>query len=207
MELFHSWICPRSMGQEKMDDRELIEEIRKGDQLAFRQLINRHRDRLVNFCVRYLGDREEGEDTAQEICVLIYEKLDTFRGDSQFSTWLYRIAVNRCKNHHGNWWNRLFRQGKKISSVDRETSEITVIDDESSPEKQTHESELSELIMNKITGLPEKFREVILLRDMEDRTYDEIEAITGISSGTVKSRLNRGRKLLQAQLAEVRDEF
>lgn len=195
------------MTENVLDDRELIEQIRDGNEGSFRILINRHRDRLVNFCVRYLGDRSEGEDIAQEVCVLLYEKLDSFRGDAQFSTWLYRIAVNRCKNRQGSWWSRLTRQGKRVSSVDRETSEIAIVDSGSSPEGSAVQSEMGEMIMNRIAELPTQFREVILLRDLEDRPYEEIAEITNSSTGTVKSRLNRARKILQTQLAEVKNEF
>ncbi len=188
-------------------DHELVTLIKNGDEPAFRTLIDRYRDRLVTFCSRYLGSDSDGEDIAQEVCVLLYEKLGSFKENAQFSTWLYRIAVNRCKNRHGSWWNRLTRNGKRVSSVDRDTSEITVIDDENSSDALTQNSELSEYIMTQIGELAPQFREVILLRDLQDHTYDEIAKIVDASVGTVKSRLSRGRKLLQTQLEGVRNEY
>ncbi len=190
-----------------VDDHELIEQIKTGDEAAFRLLINRHRDKLVNFCVRFLGSQSEGEDVAQEVCLVLYEKIGSFKGESQFSTWLYRIAVNRCKNRYGSWWSRLTRTGQRVSSVDRDTSEVTVIDTNFASDSQTERSELSEYLMGLITALPTQFREVILLRDLEDHSYEEIAEITNSSLGSVKSRLNRGRKMLQTQIAEVRDEY
>jgi len=192
---------------DQRSDHELVTLIKNGDEPAFRVLINRYRDRLVTFCSRYLGSDTDGEDVAQEVCVLLYEKLDSFKENSQFSTWLYRIAVNRCKNRHGSWWNRLTRNGKRVSSVDRETSEITVVDSNEATDSSTQNSELSEYIMSEIAELSSQFREVILLRDLQDHTYDEIAKIVGTSVGTVKSRLSRGRKLLQTQLEGVRDEY
>ncbi len=193
--------------EDQRSDHELVTLIKNGDKPAFRALIDRYRDRLVTFCSRYLGSDSDGEDVAQEVCVLLYEKLDSFKENAQFSTWLYRIAVNRCKNRHGSWWNRLTRNGKRVSSVDRDTSEITVIDDENSSDAMTQNSELSEYIMTQIGELAPQFREVILLRDLQDHTYDEIAKIVGASVGTVKSRLSRGRKLLQTQLEGVRNEY
>jgi len=192
---------------DQRSDHELVTLIKNGDEPAFHVLINRYRDRLVTFCSRYLGSDTDGEDVAQEVCVLLYEKLDSFKENSQFSTWLYRIAVNRCKNRHGSWWNRLTRNGKRVSSVDRETSEITVVDSNEATDSSTQNSELSEYIMSEIAELSSQFREVILLRDLQDHTYDEIAKIVGTSVGTVKSRLSRGRKLLQTQLEGVRDEY
>ncbi len=188
-------------------DLELVRKAKSGDEAAFRNLINRHRDRLVNFCVRYLDSRSEGEDIAQEICVVLYEKLGTFNEKSQFSTWLYRIAVNRCKNRYGSWWSRLTRQGNRVSSVDRETSEITIIDSTETTDAHSETSELNEYLMSKIATLQPQFREVILLRDLEGYSYEEVSEMTNSSLGSVKSRLNRARKLLQTELAEVRDEY
>jgi RNA polymerase sigma-70 factor, ECF subfamily len=185
----------------------LVKKAKAGDETAFRNLINRHRDRLVNFCIRYLDSRSEGEDIAQEICVVLYEKLGTFNEKSQFSTWLYRIAVNRCKNRYGSWWNRLTRQGKRVSSVDRETSEITIIDSTETTDRSSEKSELSEFLMSTIATLQPQFREVILLRDLEGYSYEEVAQMTNSSLGSVKSRLNRARTLLQTMLAEVRDEY
>jgi len=192
---------------EELNDNELILRIRDGDERAFRMLVNRWRDRLVTFCSRWLGNRVDGEEVAQEVCVILYEKLHLFRGESLFSTWIYQIAVNRCRNRHGSWWNRLTRNGKRVSSVDRETSEITVVDHESSPEQSAQKSQAQAILLAAVANLPVQFREVIILRDLEDRSYDEISRITGSSEGTVKSRINRGRAMLQETLAEVRDEF
>lgn len=192
---------------EELSDIELVALIREGDERAFRLLVNRWRGRLVNFCARRIGDPVDGEEVAQEVCVILYEKIHTFRGDSQFSTWIYRIAVNRCRNRSGSWWNRLMRNGKRVSGVDRETSEITVVDSDSSPEQNMQKIQAGAILMKQLAKLPEIFREVVILRDLEDLSYDEIAAITGTSEGTVKSRISRGRAMLQETVAEVRHEF
>jgi len=192
---------------EEIDDLKLIESIRQGDERAFRLLVNRWRQRLVNFCSRRLGNPIDGEEVAQEVCVVLYEKLSAFRGDSQFSTWLYRIAVNRCNNRHGSWWSRLKRQGKRVSSVDRETSEIAVVDSQNSPEQNTQIVQAGKLLMDHLQTLPQNFRDVVIFRDLEDLSYEEIARITGCSEGTVKSRISRGRAMLQELVAEVRHEF
>ncbi len=194
------------MGEE-LRDLDLVERIREGDERAFRLLVNRWRSRLVNFCARRLGNPIDGEEVAQEVCVVLYEKINTFRGDSQFSTWLYRIAVNRCRNRYGSWWSRLKRNGKRVSSVDRETSEIAVVDRDSSPEQNMQKVQAGKLLMSHLAHLPEIFREVVIFRDLEELSYEEIGAILGISEGTVKSRISRGRAMLQESVAEVRNEF
>ncbi len=194
------------MGEE-LRDLDLVERIREGDERAFRLLVNRWRSRLVNFCARRLGNPIDGEEVAQEVCVVLYEKINTFRGDSQFSTWLYRIAVNRCRNRYGSWWSSLKRNGKRVSSVDRETSEIAVVDRDSSPEQNMQKVQAGKLLMSHLAHLPEIFREVVIFRDLEELSYEEIGAILGISEGTVKSRISRGRAMLQESVAEVRNEF
>lgn len=195
------------MAETIKSDGELIDCFVKGSDNCFTQLINRHRNQLVNFCTHYLGSAEEGEDVAQDICVLLYDALHSFREESQFSTWLYRIAVNRCKNRHGSWWRRLTRQGKRVSSVDRETSEITVVDEDFSPEDAAHMKEKEILLRSALAELDDGFKEVVILRDLEEKSYQEIAEIMGLEVGTVKSRIARGRKMVMGKLQGVRHEF
>ena len=178
-----------------------------GSDSCFTQLINRHRHELVNFCTKFLGDYSDGEDVAQDICVSLYESLHHFRQEATFTTWLYRVAINRCKNRYSSWWQRLTRTSKRVSSVDRDTSEIILIDEDFSPEKATLIKERELLLRSAIAELDIRFKEVVILRDIEDKSYDEIGAILAIETGTVKSRLARGRKMVMGKLQGVRDVF
>jgi RNA polymerase sigma-70 factor (ECF subfamily) len=185
-------------------ERLLIRKLRERDEKAFREIVETYGDRVYNVTYRMLGNREEAEDVSQEVFITIFKSIDSFRGDSKFSTWLYRIAVNHCKNRI-KYLSR--RHDRDQSEYDEE-----VMGDEAAgaatpnpaprPDKQLEGVELEQIMQRCIAQLEEEHRVVIVLRDVEDLSYEEICAITNLPTGTVKSRLHRARLVLKKMMLE-----
>ncbi|HOV85275.1 MAG TPA: sigma-70 family RNA polymerase sigma factor [Syntrophobacteraceae bacterium] len=192
-----------SMQQEK--DADLIRAFLGGDEAAFDALVLAYQDRVYTLCRRLLGDREEARDSAQETFVKVYRALGGFRFDAAFSTWLYTIAVNTCKNklksHEYRWWKRRLRLDWDSGSGGE------------SPHREPRDpapSALARLIQRgdemrvqkAMDRLPAESRAVLVLRHAEGLSYEDIVRITGLNLGTVKSRLARARQQLQEKLKE-----
>ncbi|HRZ28868.1 MAG TPA: sigma-70 family RNA polymerase sigma factor [Spirochaetota bacterium] len=184
------------------DERELIESFRKGNIRAFDRLVGAHRDRVFGLCLRILGDYDDADECAQETFVKMYNGIDSFRMESSLSTWLYRIAVNTCKNRIAS---RKARNRHLDSGADPEPAPGNpgLGDLSFEPACLFERSERQRRITQAIALLPEKERIAVVLKDIEGKTYEEIEEITGIKEGTVKSSLSRARKFLRNELKDV----
>ena len=188
------------------DDALLIQAFQRGDKEAFDRLVIRHKDRIFNLCFRFLGDYEEANDSAQETFVKAYGSLKTFRLESAFSTWLYKIAVNTCKNKLGS---SAYRVKRKTVSLDNPGNTengplpMEIENGTPSPLARMEEKERMTLIRTALDRLPEEFKTVVALRDAEGFSYEEIAEITGLNLGTVKSRIARGRMELRNTLRGV----
>jgi len=185
------------------EDVLLVRAVQGGDKEAFDRLVLKHKDRLFNLCYWYLGDYEEANDSAQDAFIKAYAGLERFRFESAFSTWLYRIAVNTCKNklHSSEFRHR----NKRVSlehhgNPDHEGPGMDIQNGSPSPALQLEEKERKKLIMAAVNKLPPEHREMITLRDIEGLSYEEIVEITGLNPGTVKSRLSRARLDLARRL-------
>jgi RNA polymerase sigma-70 factor, ECF subfamily len=189
------------------EDVRLVELARSGDRIAFDRLVLKYRDRIVSLCVRTLGNFQEGEDAAQEVFVKVYEHLGRFKGEASFSTWIYRIAVNTCRNQGRSWWGRVWRTADHLdkSAVDNEGNERQreLGDTRMVPSKDLDRKIRAEAIKGAIGRLPLIHRELVILRDVDGKSYEEIEEITGVAEGTVKSRLARARAALQNELKGI----
>ena len=163
----------------------------------------KYQDRIFNLCYRYLGDHEEADDSAQEAFIKVYRSLKKFRFESAFSTWLYRIAVNTCKNKLSS---QKYRRDRKIVRLDTGRgvgSQINTISDTSgSPENNLEKKERDILIQKAINSLPDDFKSVVVLRDVEGLSYEMTARITGYNIGTVKSKLSRARERLRKKLED-----
>ena len=187
------------------DDQKLVELCRTGDRIAFDRLVIKYQHLVVALCTRLTGSHDDGEDTAQECFVKVYRHISRFSGESTFSTWLYRIVINTCRNRHRSWWNRLTRQSVTLKTVDDSNGDLTgpaieLGDTRFTPVKDLERKRLGIAIEQAIHELPQSQKEVVLLRDLQGLTYEEIERITGLNEGTVKSRLFRARRQLQRKL-------
>jgi RNA polymerase sigma-70 factor (ECF subfamily) len=178
---------------DRLDDAALVERILGGDRAAFDRLVLRHQERVMNLCFRMVGDYDDAKDCAQDTFVKVYRSLGGFRFASAFSTWLYRIAVNTCKN-------RLASKGERM----RRSSRQPVYDDPPSPhltpEQEMEKRERERELRKAIDALRADMRTLVVLRDVEGLSYEEVARVTGLALGTVKSRLARARERLRTAL-------
>jgi RNA polymerase sigma-70 factor (ECF subfamily) len=183
-------------------ERTLLKRLRDRDERAFRELVAAHRDRVFNITYRMLGNRHEAEDVAQEVFITVFKQIDTFREESKFSTWLYRVAVNHCKNRMKYLKRRHDKDRDEINEDTTSAGSNGTIGSAvpSSPDRALHGAQMETVLAAAIKELDEEQRTVIILRDVEDLSIEEICAITELPDGTVKSRLHRARLVLRKKL-------
>lgn len=177
-----------------LDDAALVAEYLGGRRRAFHELEDRYHLRLLNFIYRTIGDRDRAEDLVQETFVRVYRHLHRFDPTKKFSTWIYTIASNLAKNELRNRSRNpmvLFQAIKKNWEADHRPLQFE--DNSYSPDDLFRKRHLREQVEKAVAELPEHHRVVFVLREMEGKTYEEISEITGVTLGTVKSRLNRAR--------------
>ncbi len=178
-------------------DEELIERFQNGDVYAFEEIVSRYKDPLINFVYNFLGNRVDAEDVIQETFLRVFRNKHLYRNIAKFSTWIYTIAGNLAKTELRR---RRRRRIVSMSSAGFEDKEYEAPDFMNTPDRiVTSEIEQKE-IRDEIMALPAKFREVVVLRDIQELSYEEISDILKIPIGTVKSRVNRGRMRLQKKL-------
>ena len=184
-------------------DAELVRAIQAGNIAAFDQLVLKHKDKLFNLVYWFLGDYQEANDCAQETFIKVFKSLKKFRFESAFSTWLYRIAMNTCKNRLKS---SAYRWKKKTVPLENPEGSnggnfsSAIRNDSTSPVIELEKKERLMLIQQSINSLPEEQKRLVVLRDIQGLSYDEIADISGLNLGTVKSRLARGRLELRNKL-------
>ncbi|MCP4198877.1 MAG: sigma-70 family RNA polymerase sigma factor [Proteobacteria bacterium] len=160
---------------------------------------------VFNLMYRMLGNREEAEDLSQEVFITVFKKVDTFRGEALLSTWIFRIATNICKNRQKYLGRRYYdRPGNRagLENVAAGQRNVGTCASVSRPDETVEGYQAERLLQQAIGNLGEDQKLVLILRDIENMSYDNIAAITGLPLGTVKSRLHRARMLLKEKLAE-----
>lgn len=186
------------------DDVRLIESFKKGDKEAFDLLVEKYMDRMFRLCYRFLGDYEDAKDCAQDVFIKAYNALEGFRGKSSFYTWLYRVAVNTCKNKLGSIEYRFFKKKVPINqgAGDEGNGDSVNLqaDGKHTPASIFEQREREQIIQSAIDALPPRQKIVIVLCDVEGFKYEEIAQITALSVGTVKSRVFRARRTLRKKL-------
>ena len=187
---------------EGQDDSSLIRSFQKGNRESFDLLVMRYQDRIFNICHRFLGDHQEAEDLSQDIFVKVFRSLGRFRFESSFYTWLYRIAVNSCKNRVRS---SSFKKAGKNLSLDHDlgTELAGKGDEKDNPSVYLEKKEQSRKIQEALNDLHPGQRAMIILRDIEGMSYEEIAGVTGKRLGTVKSGLSRARLMLNKRLEGV----
>jgi RNA polymerase sigma-70 factor (ECF subfamily) len=186
------------VGASETDER-LVRRFQDGDSDAFEILVQRHGQRVYNLCLRILGDAEEAADASQDTFLSALRKLSTFRGDAAFTTWLHRVAVNACYDSL-----RKKRRRPLLQLVSDERDERP---EPAAPAPDHAERVvLSVDVARALREVPEEFRVVLVLADVQDMPYDEIAAVLQIPVGTVKSRVFRGRAALGRALAGASGE-
>ena len=191
----------------KHSDKEIIIAVKNGQQHLFAELIERYSGLMITIAYGILNNQEDAEEVVQDAFVKAFNGLEAFRGDSQFKTWLQRIVINVA--HNKFHWNR--RRGKELTQSltvdDDENSdrqlELAVADSKYKPDSVIEQSERNNRVVRSFEKLPDNLREVMVLRHLEDLSYDEIAEIVQCKVGTVKSRISRGREMLKKILKEV----
>jgi RNA polymerase sigma-70 factor (ECF subfamily) len=172
------------------------------DESAFNELVITYERRVFALVFRMLGRREEAEDLAQEVFVQVFKAIDQFRGDSKLSTWIYRIAVNLCKNRTKYLSRRHASDQDDVDAMaDRaplSAAKGVSVGDIARPDELVEGMQLEVIVKRAISAIDPEFREVLILRDVEDMSYEEIAAVTGLADGTVKSRIHRARAQLKS---------
>ncbi|HET6712207.1 MAG TPA: sigma-70 family RNA polymerase sigma factor [Actinomycetota bacterium] len=173
-------------------DEELVRRFRAGETDAFTDLVRRHEHRVYSLCLRVLGDADAAADVAQDTFLSVLRKLDGFRGDAAFTTWLHRVAVNAC-------YDELRRKRR------RPMLHVAADDDlqhEPGPPTVDHADEVAGArdAASALASIPEEFRVALVLADVQDMAYDQIAQVLDVPIGTVKSRVHRGRLALAAVL-------
>ena len=174
-----------------LDESALIERCLSGDETAFNQIVDRYQDMVFGLAYRFLGNREDAVDLSQEVFLQVYRKLESFRKDAALRTWIYRIVINQAKNRQ-RWWRRRFRELTAISLDDvkelgrGKPISLSLASREEGPDKTLERKEFSELLRKAIQSLPFPQRSVIVLKDMEGLSYEEIGLTLDIPTGTVK---------------------
>jgi RNA polymerase sigma-70 factor (ECF subfamily) len=183
-------------------DSELIAAALQGSEAAFGALVERYQDRVFRLLGRYCRDVVECEDLAQDVFLKVFRKLHTFQGDSQFFTWLYRIAVNAATDHLSRASHRRLKLVEDDASLD-----VGGDRDEQSPSAPLMTAELAAVTREIVASLPEKFRTILILREFEDLSYTEIAAVLQIQLGTVESRLFRARQRFKQAIEREHPEL
>ncbi len=185
----------------RYSDEELISRFQGGDEQAYVELVNRYRDRLMTFIYRFVNDAEKSEDIVQDTLMKLYTHKDYYRNIAKFSTWIYTIAGNLAKTELRRKRRHRVTNLSQMGSVEHEYV-LPAVERETGETAQGHFAEKQ--IQNAIQELPLHFRTVIILRDIQELSYEEISRIVDVPLGTVKSRINRARMQLQHTLKEFR---
>jgi len=186
----------------QITDEQLMAEFQGGDERAFVELVDRYKDRLVNFVYRFINDMTDAEDLVQETFLKVYKKKHAYREIAKFSTWIYTIAGNLARSELRK---RKRRKTYTMSSLAFEDNEFTPVDTDKDTEGIVFNSYAGEEIMKAIENLPEPFKTITILRDIQELSYENISTILDIPMGTVKSRVNRARLKLQETLSYLRE--
>ncbi|MBA5763865.1 RNA polymerase sigma factor RpoE [Vibrio sp. 404] len=184
---------------EQLTDQVLIERVQSGDKQAFNLLVLRYQNKVCNLISRYVNNPGDVPDVAQEAFIKAYRAIPSFRGESAFYTWLYRIAVNTAKNH-------IVAQNRRppTQDVDAEDAEYyengSALKEISNPENLTLSKELKQVVFSAIEALPDDLKTAMTLRELDGLSYEEIAAVMDCPVGTVRSRIFRAREAVEKKI-------
>ena len=185
---------------------ELVRRVQRGDAAAFDGIVAEYQHRIFNMAYRMLNHYEEAADITQEIFVQAYRSIAGYRGDSSFSTWLHAVAANMCRNRI-----RRLRRLSVFSAIpveetadpDADMPAVQAVAADPSPSETAERNEVRRILLECLAELPEEFGTVVVMRDVQGLTYEEIVAALGCSMGTVKSRLSRGRMMVKDKMRRL----
>ncbi|MBZ4687245.1 MAG: polymerase sigma-70 factor, subfamily [Clostridia bacterium] len=190
-----------------MDEKKLLAKVKKGDLESFNILVEKYQKHVYNIAYRFMGSREDASDAAQEAFLKAYRSISKFRNDASFKTWLYHITANVCRDE--------LRKRKNTSVI---SLDVPIMGDDGqeidrqlksgnpSPEEQFEVKENQSFVQEVINSLPEDYRIILILRELQGLSYEEITEALNCSMGTVKSRLSRARKLFKDKIINIREQ-
>lgn len=186
-----------SLDLEKLTDEELLQEFTRGTEAAYQTLMRRHEDRIFGLAFRMTGDRSDALEATQDTFISAFRQAHTFRGDSSFGTWLYRVGINACRD--------LLRKRRRLPEPVADPS-----DDPNAASADPGADEIEAIagrvdLARALAELPDEYRRAVTLHDLGGFPYDEIAAIAKVPIGTVKSRISRGRRMLAGLLEQASD--
>ena len=190
------------MKSQQAEDQILVERVKRGDKRAFDLLVLKYQHKIVGLVGRYLRDQDEVLDVTQEAFIKAYRALPKFRGDSQFYTWLYRIAINTAKNY-------LVSRSRRPPDTDIDVNEgefqdnSAVLKDIENPESTLATRQLEKVIYQAIEDLPDELKVAVSLREFEGLSYEEIAEVMECPVGTVRSRIFRAREAIEKKIAAI----
>jgi len=181
----------------ELTDEELIKKFQEGDVGAYNQIVYRYKDRLLNFIYRFLNDLDRSEDLVQDTLLKLYTHKDSYKEIAKFSTWLYTIAANLARTEL-----RKIKRRKtySVTELSRDDREFIIVSTDVGPGDENLSQNFEKNVQQALAELPDDFKTIIILRDIQELSYDEISKIVEVPLGTVKSRINRGRIKLQELL-------
>ncbi|MAE34622.1 MAG: RNA polymerase sigma factor RpoE [Oceanospirillaceae bacterium] len=187
------------MTDQPASDQQLVARVQKGDRRAFDLLVVKYQHRILSLVGRFISDHAEAQDVTQEAFIKAYRALPSFRGDSQFYTWMYRIAVNTAKNH-------LISRGRKTPTQDIDLDDAAYFADEANmrdvetPDGLLQRDQLRKVVFDAIEDLPDELRRAVTLRELEGLSYEEIAEAMNCPIGTVRSRIFRAREAIEKKM-------
>jgi len=188
-------------------DRHLVRRLKQGDQRAFQEMVRTYQNRIFGLMFRMIGDRQEAEDLAQEVFISVYRAIGNYRGEGRLYTWIYRIASNTCKNRIKYLKGRNFHRASDIDdtpaahTLGKDGSPMASLTSQvPEPDQVVEGHRLQSIIQRELAQLDPEHRLLIVLRDVQGMSYQDILKITSLQEGTLKSRLHRARTALKARI-------
>jgi RNA polymerase sigma-70 factor (ECF subfamily) len=199
-------LAQQNRSVKREEEQLLVDRCRQGDRDSFAQLMRLHEKQIYNFTYRMLGDEEEAEDLTQDIFVAAFRGIRRFRGEAKFSTWLYRIALNQTRNRikylsRRNFFAKQSRRAQHREESPWENPEF-LADTNPSPEQWTLTKSMATQVQECLNQMAPQTRQILVLRDVQGFSYEELSEMLSLNPGTVKSRLHRARAALQQCLAD-----
>jgi len=181
---------------QQSETTELVHAWRRGDQQAFNRLVGLYQAKMYNLALGYVKQEDEAKDLTQDVFVTVFRQIDKLNDESKFAAWLYQLAINHCRNRYKKLQRRGFFSNLSIDDPDTGIN----LSAGASPEEILEQDNTSRLVRKAIASLPPAEKEIVLLRDLQELSYEEISEILDIPMGTVKSKLNRARLALKNRL-------
>ena len=199
--VFYTMQLDNSQNRFIYSDEQLMSLFQGGDENAYIELVNRYKDKLINFIFNYLGDLESSEDVVQETMIKLYQKKHYYKEIAKFSTWLYTIAKNLANTELRK---RKQRKTTLLSQFSKDDKTYDLPSNDPEPGQEIQTDIVNKIIRDAVDQLSEKFKIVIVLRDIQGLSYEDISDIINVPIGTVKSRINRARLQLQVELKHLK---